>query len=406
MKRLFDLNSILSLCFVGFFLTSFIQFSAFLLGYNSPSNFLISSINSYQVYLPQKIEGNLFFRAMLLQLIQYFTIYLAFKYLVNQKIRFYLNKIKILITPIFLRKLYFLTIFFSFLLAINMFLKINYILNYLFVIIKFLITIYFFLIFNKFKFKKIYFYILIIGFIVLQFIQFESNFGRGSVLSFLFALLIIYIHSDSKFSAFKLVFFISIAFISAVYLTALKFSPDADVFYFAIDQIFSRLNFSQSNYWVLESPQLFENYDDSLNRLTNFIIPFVDFVSINNGYNLNQYAFQLAYGGSLASVLDVSGGYAFTPIAESLINFKSISLSVLFIFVYYLISASFVRFLLKISPLVIFSLIYYFIVGILFPENLIYITQSLFRDSLVILILCLCFFGNKSKTMKTSYNVK
>jgi hypothetical protein len=311
-----------------------------------------------------------------------------------------------LITPIFLGKLYFLTVFFSFLLAINMFLKIDYILNYLFVIIKFLLIVYFFLIFNKFKFKKIYFYILITAFIFIQFIQFESNFGRGSLLSLLFALLIIYINSDSKFSAFKLVFFISIAFITAVFLTAIKFSLDTDVFYFAIDQIFSRLNFAQSNYWVLESPQLFENYDDSLNRLTNFIIPFVDFVSINNGYNLNQYAFQLAYGGSLASVLDVSGGYAFTPIAESLINFKSISLSVLFIFVYYLISASFVRFLLKISPLVIFSLINFFIVGILFPENLIYITQSLFRDSLVILILCLCFFGNKSKTIKTSYNVK
>ncbi len=406
MKRLFDLNSILSLCFVGFILTSFIQFFAFLLGYSSPSNFLMSSINSHQVYLPQKIEVDLFFRAMLLQLIQYFTIYLAFRYLVNQKIRFYLNKIKILITSIFLEKLYFLTVFFSFLLFINIFLKIEYISNYLFVIIKFLLIVYFFLIFNKFKFKKIYFYILITGFIFLQFIQFESNFGRGSLLSLFFALLIIYIYSDSKFSAFKLVFLISIALISAVILTAIKFSLDTDVFYFAFDQIFSRLNFAQSNYWVLESPQLFENYDDSLNRLTNFIIPFVDFVSINNGYDLNQYAFQLAYGGSLASVLDISGGYAFTPIAESLINFKSISLSVLFIFVYYLISASFVRFLLKISPLVIFSLINYFIVGILFPENLIYITQSLFRDSLVILILCLCFFGNKSKTMKTYYNVK
>lgn len=407
MRRFFDFNSILSLCFIGFITTGFIQFLFFLFGYVSPSNFLISSINPYQVYLPQKIKVNLFFEAVVLQFIMYLTIYLAFRYFVKKKLRFYFKNTKNFITPTFLRKLYLSSVLFSFIVIINFFLEINHLRVYLSVIINFLVLIYFFLIFNKFNFNKFYFFILIIVFITLKYFEFQVNYGRGSLLTFFFALLIIYIHSDSDFSVFKSVFLLSITIIIAVFLTAIKFSFDNDarIFYYAFDQIFSRLNFSQGNYWVLESPKLFENYDDSLTRLTNFILPFVDFVKINNGYNLNQYAYQLAYGGNLQSVID-TGGYAFTPIAESLINFKSIPLSIVFIFIYYFFSAYFVRILLKISPFIIFSLINFFIVGILFPENLISITQLLFRDNLVILFLCLSFFGNKRRIIKTTYNVK
>lgn len=403
MKRLFDLNSIYSLCFVGFFLTSFIQFCAYLLGYSSPSNFLISSINSYQIYLPQTIETDIFFKAVVLQFLQYFTIYIAFKYLISHKIGFYIKRVKRFITPVFLGKLYFLTLLFSFLVVVNIFLPTNHVSYYLIVIIKFLFIIYFFLLFNKFNFKKIYIFIIIITFVYLQFNQFGANFGRGSLLSLLFSIFFIYIHSDSKRSVFKLFSFVSLTIIIAVVLTSIKFSLEDNIFYFAIDQIFSRLNFAQSNYWVLESPKLFANYDNSLYRLTNFIIPFIDFSNIT-GYTLNQYAFQLAYGGDLVDALGVSGGYAFTPISESLINFKSLPVSLLFVFVYYLFSAFIIRFLLKTNPLLIFGLINFFVVGILFPENLTYITQILLRDSFLILIFCI-WLVRKSKN-KTFNNVK
>lgn len=388
MKKLFDLNSIFSLCFIGFFLTSFIQFLAYLLGYNSPSNLLISSINSYQIYLPQTIETVIFFKAVILQFLQYFIIYLALRYFIKHKIEFYIKSVKRFITPIFLKKLYFLTLLFSFLVFVNIFLKTNYLSYYLIVLIKFLFIMYFFLLFNKYKFKKIYILIIITIFFYLQFNQFEANFGRGSLLSLLFSIFFIYIYSDSKKSVFKSFTFISLTILVAVFLTSIKFSFENNIFYFAIDQIFSRLNLAQSNYWVLESPRLFVNYDDSLNRLTNFIIPFFDFVNYNNSYNLNQYAFQLAYGGDLVEELGVYGGYAFTPIAESLINFKSLPASLLFIFVYYFFLAFIIRSLLKLNPLLIFSLINFFVVGVLFPENLTYITQIIMRDSFLILIFC------------------
>ena len=374
MKRFFDLNSVLSMCFFGFIFTGFIQFIFYSFGYSSASNFLLYAVNSYQVYLPQSIKPDIFLEAVTLHGLQFFAIYLAFKFTLNINYTSHFKKIKRKISAKFITRLYFLTIFFIILIPLNYFAQIQIFTHYINVIIQFFFYIYLFLHLNKIKFNKRYFYITTITLIFLLVLGFAENLGRGTVLNLLLSVLLIFKYSEIKITVSNFFYSVVILLASSIYMTSIKFSTTENIISFGIDQLFSRINLTQSTYWVIESPELFSLYDDSLDRLLNFIIPFYDFVKRDiNTYNLNEYAFQLAYGGNLVNKSDISGGYAFSPIAETMINFNSIGLGLLFIFFYYMLAAFYMKVIIRLSPIVFIGLIPFLISGILMPENLIYI---------------------------------